>query len=99
MSNPPNASKTALKGAIALAQDVKTHRQAKEQFEELYPVLEAENAEMAEMLRHLWQEYITLQRSAAFWQRLSNAEKDLSDKITEDNIQLQQNYLRLVQEQ
>ncbi|HEY9876850.1 MAG TPA: hypothetical protein V6D29_00280 [Leptolyngbyaceae cyanobacterium] len=99
MSNPSNVAKTALKGAIALAHDVKTHPQAKEQFEELHALLEPENAEMADLLKHLWQEYITLQRSAAFWQKLSNAEKELSDRVAENNIQLQQNYLRLMQEQ
>lgn len=99
MSNASSAFKTVLKGAIALAQDVKTHPQAQEQFEELYAQLAEENQAMADLLQQLWKEYITLQRSATFWQSMSDAEKELSQKMTESNLQLQQNYLRLVQEQ
>lgn len=99
MSNSSSIFQTALKGAIALSHDVKTHPQAREQFEELYAQLAAENPGMADLLKQLWDEYITLQRSAAFWQSMSDAEKELSQKMTESNLQLQQNYLRLVQEQ
>ncbi|MBE9079679.1 hypothetical protein IQ241_20685 [Romeria aff. gracilis LEGE 07310] len=89
----------ALKGAIALAQDPKTHPQANEQFEQLCASLESENAEIAGLLKQLWQEYVSLQRSASFWEGMSDAEKELSEKMAEKNIQLKQNYLRLMQEQ
>ena len=84
---------------MALARDVTQHDQAKAQFAELYTQLEQENAQMAALVKQIWDEYITLQRSASFWKGMSNAEKELSDKITETNIQLQQNYNRLMQEQ
>jgi uncharacterized membrane-anchored protein YhcB (DUF1043 family) len=99
MSDLFEAQQTTLKGAIALAHDIKTHPQAKEQFEALRAQLANENADMAELLQQLWQEYIALQRSATFWQSMSEAEKGLAEKVTESNIQLKQNYLRLVQEQ
>ena len=99
MEHSSNPYRLALKEAMALAHEVKTHPQAKAQFAELYPQLEAENPQMAELVKQLWDEYITLQRSAAFWKGMSDAEKELSDKITEANIQLQHNYNRLIQEQ
>lgn len=99
MADPSNLYSTALKGAMALARDVTQHDQAKAQFAELYTQLEQENAQMAALVKQIWDEYITLQRSASFWKGMSNAEKELSDKITETNIQLQQNYNRLMQEQ
>lgn len=99
MADQSNLYKLALRGAIELAHDVKTHDQAKAQFEELYPQLEAENPQLAALVRQLWEEYVSLQRSAAFWKGMSDAEKQLSDRMTETNIQLQQNYNRLMQEQ
>jgi hypothetical protein len=99
MTTPANPFKTVLKGAIALAQDVKTHPQANEQFEELHAQLVDDNPLMADLLKQLWEEYITQQRSIFFWQNLSDAEKDLAQKVTENSLQIQQNYLRLMQEQ
>lgn len=99
MPDQADALKIALKGAIALAQDVHTHPQAKDQFEGIYHQLASENAAAADLLQQLWEEYIAVQRSALFWQNMSDAEKDLAQKMTESNINLQQNYLRLVQEQ
>lgn len=103
MANESNSNSNpraiALKGAVALAQDPKTHPQAKEQFEQLCASLESEHAEVTELLQQLWQEYVSLQRSAAFWEGMSDAEKGLSEKMAEKNIQLKQNYLRLMQEQ
>lgn len=99
MTEQANPYSIALKGAIALAHDVKTHDQAKAQFAELYPQLEQESPLVASLVKQIWDEYISLQRSATFWKGMSDAEKELSDKITESNIQLQQNYNRLMQEQ
>jgi hypothetical protein len=61
--------------------------------------MQAEHPEYAAMLQMLWREYVSTQRSAAFWQELCQVEKHLSERITESHIQLKQNYLRLMQEQ
>lgn len=47
----------------------------------------------------LWNELLTARRSTAFWEQISDAEKEIGDRLAQDNIRLQQNYLRLMQEQ
>ncbi|MEM8502385.1 MAG: hypothetical protein AAF716_04455 [Cyanobacteria bacterium P01_D01_bin.1] len=88
-----------LEGAIALAKDNNNYPQATAQFEALLTQVESEHSDIAPLLKTLWKEYISAQRSATFWQSLSDAEKDLSEKMSESNIQLKQNYMRLIQEQ
>lgn len=89
----------ALESAIALARDVGTQTEAHTAFSDLYEDIRVDNPQMAMMLKMLWREYVTTQRSAAFWQELCQVEKHLSERITESHIQLRQNYLRLIQEQ
>jgi hypothetical protein len=89
----------ALESAIALAQDVHSQAEAHQAFNDLYEDIRGENPQLATMLQMLWREYVTTQRSAAFWQELCQVEKHLSERITESHIQLRQNYLRLMQEQ
>jgi hypothetical protein len=89
----------ALKAAIQLAQSVDHHGEAQATFQDLYEQMQAEHPEYAAMLQMLWREYVSTQRSAAFWQELCQVEKHLSERITESHIQLKQNYLRLMQEQ
>lgn len=88
-----------LDGAIALAKESGNYRQATVQFEALFAQLDSEHPEIAPLLKTVWQEYLSAQRSATFWQNMSDAEKDLSEKMSESNIQLKQNYMRLIQEQ
>jgi uncharacterized NAD(P)/FAD-binding protein YdhS len=89
----------ALESAIALSQDIKTQTEAHQAFNEVYEAVRANHPQMATMLQMLWREYVTTQRSAAFWQELCQVEKHLSDRITESHVQLRQNYLRLMHEQ
>ncbi|MEM9002663.1 MAG: hypothetical protein AAGE59_03950 [Cyanobacteria bacterium P01_F01_bin.86] len=89
----------ALEAAIKLAQDVKTQQEAHTAFNQLHEDLLAQNPELAAMLQMLWREYVTSQRSVAFWQELCQVEKHLSERIRENHLQLRQNYLRLMQEQ
>ncbi len=102
-STPAAKSKSLLEvtlsGAIALAKSGDSYDQASEQFEALLGQVAAESPAVAPLLKQLWQEYMSVQRSAAFWQVMSDAEKDLSDKMSATNIQLKQNYMRLIQEQ
>lgn len=89
----------ALEAAMKLAQNVETQSEAHATFNELYEHLRYDKPEMATMLQMLWREYTASQRSAAFWQELCQVEKHLSERITENHLQLRQNYLRLMQEQ
>ncbi len=88
-----------LDGAIALAKSSGNYPQATVQFEALLAQIESAHPEIAPLLKTLWQEYISTQRSASFWESMSDAEKGLSEKMSESNIQLKQNYMRLIQEQ
>ncbi len=100
MTNPSISSlSTTLEAAIAAAKNIKHHPQANAQFEVLYTQLQPESETAALLLQQLWQEFISAQRSAAFWEEISEAEKAMSDHIAQANIQLKQNYMRLIQEQ
>ena len=89
----------ALETAMKLARDVETQHEAHAVFNELCESLQSDVPEVATMLQMLWREYVTSQRSVAFWQELCQVEKHLSERITENHLQLRQNYLRLMQEQ
>ena len=88
-----------LQTAIDLAQSLEHHHDAQKAFTELLEDLQGQNPIVVSLLQHLWQEYLSSQRSALFWEQLSTVEKKLSDQLTESHLQLKQNYLRLVQEQ
>ncbi len=55
-----------LKKCISLAQDVATHVEAKQAFEQLRGNLEAENPLTAELLELLWQDAIALSTFRSF---------------------------------
>ncbi|MEO1621568.1 MAG: hypothetical protein AAFU53_11125 [Cyanobacteria bacterium J06632_3] len=88
-----------LDGAIALSKERSTLPQATEQFNALMEQVNSEAPSVAPLLKQLWSEYVAAQRSAAFYERLSDAEKELSDKLSESTVQLKRNYMRLIQEQ
>ena len=90
----------ALQAAIALTRSATSHAQAHEAFDELKTALDNKaDPETIQMLELLWQALVSAQRSVTFWQEISQVEKNLSDRITENHIQLKQNYMRLMQEQ
>ncbi len=99
--NQPQKSllEITLAGAIALSQDAINHAQANEQFEAVLAQIQNESPTAALLLKQLWTEYLAAQRSATFYEGLSGAEAGLSEKMVKSNIQLKQNYLRLIQEQ
>jgi prophage DNA circulation protein len=98
MANAIADWKTELGEAIALAQELRTHGQAKDKFAALMAKLSQENQPMADLVKLLWDEYIAAQRGSAFWQDMSEAEKALADGAMQQTIQSKQNYIRLVQE-
>ncbi len=88
-----------LQECLELARHLATQEQARELFQAWREEFAANNPQAAELLTLLWEEVLSANRSALFWQELTDVEKKLSDRMTQQNIQLQQNYLRLVQEQ
>ncbi|MEM6449859.1 MAG: hypothetical protein AAF703_06055 [Cyanobacteria bacterium P01_D01_bin.105] len=97
-TQPQSMAEVALAGAIALTKS-KNYEQANQQFEALTAQLEADSPDASKLLKQLWKEYVAMQRSALFYERLSDAEAGLSEKMAENNIQLKRNYMRLIQEQ
>ncbi|WP_154655044.1 hypothetical protein [Prochlorothrix hollandica] len=47
----------------------------------------------------MWQELMRARRSAILLQKSCDRERGLTDRMAESHVQLQQNYLRLIQEQ
>lgn len=94
-----NIWEIALSGAIALVKDGKNYDQASSQLEAIAAQVAAESPEAGQLLKQLWKEYVSVQRSAVFYESLSEAEAGLSEKMAESTIQLKRNYMRLIQEQ
>lgn len=90
---------TSLSSAIALTKDIQNESEATAQFEAILTEVREQSPIAAKLLNQLWQEYVSVRRSASFWEGMSDAEKGLSEKMAESNVQLQRNYMRLVQEQ
>lgn len=89
----------ALAECIALLQDLETHAAANEAFNHLQVQIAEANPAMAHLMGMLWREAVAGRRSAAFWQRICDVERDLTENLSANHFQLQQNYLRLMQEQ
>jgi len=53
----------------------------------------------SQLAQMLWEEIQHTQRSLNFWRGLGEAEGDLAKAYADQNIHLQQNYLRLLREQ
>lgn len=87
-----------LQECLSLAQDVSTHAEAAQQYVQLRGRLSQESTSV-ELLDLIWKELLTARRSAAFWQEISEVEKHMTERLAQEHFQLQQNYLRLMQEQ
>ncbi len=87
-----------LQECFALAANPKSQADAERQFLALQESLESDAA-TSEVLQKLWTEVLAARRSAVFWEHLSDAERAVSDGLANNHLRLQQNYLRLVQEQ
>ncbi|MBW4693123.1 MAG: hypothetical protein KME27_15325 [Lyngbya sp. HA4199-MV5] len=86
-----------LQDCLALSQDPAQHDAARQSLAQL--LNEVDPAAAPHIIDALWNELLTARRSTAFWEQISDAEKEMGDRLTQDNIRLQQNYLRLMQEQ
>lgn len=88
-----------LQDCLALAGDLRQHPHANQVFTDLQQRLASENPLAAEMLGLVWQEMMSARRSATFWERICDVEREMTEKMAASHLQLQQNYLRLMQEQ
>jgi len=84
---------------VERARDISDGAKASVEFAQLCDRLGAENPQAADLLEILWNEFVAANRSATFWQQICDVEKELSERMAETNVQLKQNYLRLMQEQ
>lgn len=98
MSNSHSVG-TALRECLSLAGHVTQHDEANQVFETVQATLKKDNPEAAEVMSLLWNEVLSAHRSAAFWEQLCNVERELTERMAANHFQLQQNYLRLMQEQ
>ncbi len=87
-----------LRQCLSLAQDPAQHSHASQSFAALRDSI-AQQPEALELLQTLWDEMLAARRSALFWQKISDVEKEMTEKLAQNHFQLQQNYLRLIQEQ
>jgi hypothetical protein len=92
------AQQTLLQECLELAQDIKSHADAASKFANLRDSLTTNPATLT-VIDSLWDAVLTSRRASAFWEQLSDAEQALSQRLADNHVQLQQNYLRLVQEQ
>ncbi|MBC6477605.1 MAG: hypothetical protein GDA56_07255 [Hormoscilla sp. GM7CHS1pb] len=88
-----------LRACVERARDISDGAKASVEFAQLCDRLGAENPQVAELLDILWKEFLAANRSATFWQQICDVEKELSERMAQTNLQLKQEYLRLMQEQ
>ena len=88
-----------LQACLSLAHDVSTHGDAQDRYARLRDRLIEGDSDMATVMDLMWKEILSSRRSAFFWEEMCNVEQKLTERMAESHMQLQQNYLRLVQEQ
>lgn len=92
-----SAQSSQLQQCLELARDINQHQAAIAQFTELRNSIVQDEAAKA-LIDGIWAEVLAARRSSAFWQQMSDVEKDVSERLAQNHVQLQQNYLRLMQE-
>lgn len=88
---------------LSLVSDLSRHPEATQSFVALCNQLTIDQPIdpnlLDELLRLLWDEVLSARRSARFWEQISDVERQISEDMAASHLQLQQNYLRLLQEQ
>ncbi|MDJ0708384.1 MAG: hypothetical protein QNJ46_34375 [Leptolyngbyaceae cyanobacterium MO_188.B28] len=95
VNNPVATLREAIK--LSQSSETETQQKAHDVFGALREQLDADNPELLEMIQILWMEVVSARRSASFWQELCQVEKHLSERISENHLQLKQDYQRLIQ--
>lgn len=75
------------------------YAEASQAFRGVQDQLATDNPIAARLVELLWTELLAAQRSTAIWQQICDAERGLTEQMAASHFQLQQNYLRLMQEQ
>lgn len=88
-----------LQECLLLINELSSYAEANQAFIQLNDQLAVDHPIAAEMLQLLWKEMLSARRSASFWEQLSDIERQFTEQVTASHVQLQQNYLRLVEEQ
>ncbi|MBE9011145.1 hypothetical protein IQ250_13095 [Pseudanabaenaceae cyanobacterium LEGE 13415] len=91
------AQTSQLQQCLELARDLNSHQEAIAQFAQLRDSIVQDESAKA-LIDGIWAEVLAARRSSAFWQQMSDVEKDVSERLAQNHVQLQQNYLRLMQE-
>ncbi|WAL61159.1 hypothetical protein [Thermocoleostomius sinensis] len=88
-----------LQECVSLVIDRSCYAEANQAFTQLKERLATDDPLAAKMLELLWDEMLSARRSASFWEQLSDIERQFTEQMAASHVQLQQNYLRLIQEQ
>ena len=91
------AQSTQLQECLELAREITQHQAAIAKFTQLRDSIVHDEA-TKDLVDGIWAEVLAARRSSAFWQQMSDVEKDVSERLAQNHVQLQQNYLRLMQE-
>lgn len=89
---------TQLQACFSLAQNPTQQPDASQMFALLRQSVGLDPA-AAELMEALWNEILVARRTAAFWQQMTDIEKEMTEKLAANHFQLKQNYIRLLQEQ
>lgn len=92
-----SAQTAQLQECLGLARDIQQHETAIAKFAQLRDSIVQDDAAKA-LIDGVWAEVLAARRSSAFWEQMSDVEKDVSERLAQNHVQLQQNYLRLMQE-
>jgi len=86
-----------LRQCLDLVYDPQQHEVANQQFTCLLEKLSAD-AQVHDLVKALWQEVLSARRSVEFWHQMNQVEKQMTDHLAKNHVQLKQNYLRLMRE-
>jgi len=96
---PLAAPAEQLQTCLSLAEDLEQRAAAEVAFEQLRDRASVDQADAAELINLLWKELLAARHSASFWRKVADVEKEISERLAASHAQLQQNHIRLVQEQ
>ncbi|WP_448562261.1 hypothetical protein [Trichothermofontia sp.] len=89
----------ALQTCLSLAADLEQRAAAEVAFEQLRDCVSGDREAASELMNLLWKELLAARHSASFWRKVADVEKEISERLAASHAQLQQNHIRLIQEQ
>lgn len=88
-----------LQTCLLLAEDFEQRAAAEVAFEQLRDRASANRDDASTLINLLWKELLAARHSASFWHKVADVEKEISERLAASHAQLQQNHIRLVEEQ